>query len=689
MTPLFRRRVHNFKANRRGFWSLWIFLVLFVVSLGAEFIANDDPLLVRYDGRFYFPIFRAYPETTFGGVFPTETVYRDPAVIRLIQEKGWILWPPIPFSYDTINYDLPVPAPAPPSRVNWLGTDDQGRDLLARLIYGFRISVLFGLILTALSSVIGILAGAVQGYFGGWVDLAFQRFIEIWSGLPVLYLLIILASVVEPNFWWLLGLMLLFSWMALVGVVRAEFLPDAQLRLRAGRPRPRSGQSPHHVAPCPAQRHGGRPHLLAVHPERLHHYPDLPRFSGLRAASRIAFAGRNSRPGQGESPRAVDRHHRLSHPGRDAEPARVRGRGRARCLRSAKDGGVSAHAAPLLRVRDLSVSFSTPTGELAAVRKVSLDLDRGETLALVGESGSGKSVTALSIVQLLPYPVARHPSGSIEFRGRELLGAKEQVLRAVRGNRIAMIFQEPMTSLNPFHTIEKQVNEVLLVHKHLRRAAARARTLELLRLVGLSEAEQRLGAYPHQLSGGQRQRVMIAMALANEPDLLIADEPTTALDVTIQAQILDLLRRLQRSMGMALLLITHDLGIVRSMAARVCVMTEGEIVEAGPTAEIFERPQHPYTRRLVEAEPRGAAQPDRPRCPGDHGRSGRARLVPSQERRVAAHGGPHQGGGRRLHHRARRPDGRCGGRKRLGQDHPRAGLAASGHEPRGYSVRRA
>jgi microcin C transport system permease protein len=223
MTPLFRRRLHNFKANRRGFWSLWIFLVLFGVSLGAEFIANDDPLLVRYDGRFYFPIFRAYPETTFGGVFPTETVYRDSAVIRLILEKGWILWPPIPFSYDTINYDLPVPAPAPPSRVNWLGTDDQGRDLLARLIYGFRISVLFGLILTALSSVIGILAGAVQGYFGGWIDLAFQRFIEIWSGLPVLYLLIILASVVEPTFWWLLGLMLLFSWMALVGVVRAEF----------------------------------------------------------------------------------------------------------------------------------------------------------------------------------------------------------------------------------------------------------------------------------------------------------------------------------------------------------------------------------------------------------------------------------------------------------------------------------
>jgi microcin C transport system permease protein len=219
-----RRRLANFRANKRGFWSLWIFLVLFVVSLCAEMIANDRPLLVRYDGRFYTPFAIEYPETTFGGVFPTETVYRDPVVRRDIEAKGWILWPPVPFSYDTINYELKVPAPAPPSRVNWLGTDDQGRDLLARLIYGFRTSVLFGLILTVLSSIIGVVAGGVQGYFGGRVDLFFQRFLEIWSGMPVLYLLIILASIVEPNFWWLLGLMLLFSWMALVGVVRAEFL---------------------------------------------------------------------------------------------------------------------------------------------------------------------------------------------------------------------------------------------------------------------------------------------------------------------------------------------------------------------------------------------------------------------------------------------------------------------------------
>ncbi|WP_395459071.1 ABC transporter permease [Azospirillum melinis] len=224
MTPLTRRRLANFKANRRGFWSFWIFLVLFVVSLGAEFIANDKPLLIEYENHYYWPVFHTYPETTFGGEFETETDYRDPYVRDLIAAKGWMVWPPIPYSYRTINYNLPVPAPAPPSADNWLGTDDQGRDVVARLIYGFRISVLFGLVLTAFSSVIGVAAGAVQGYFGGLTDLLFQRFIEIWQGLPTLFLLIILASVVTPTFWWLLGLLLLFSWTALVHVVRAEFL---------------------------------------------------------------------------------------------------------------------------------------------------------------------------------------------------------------------------------------------------------------------------------------------------------------------------------------------------------------------------------------------------------------------------------------------------------------------------------
>ena len=224
ISRLNRRRLQNFRRNRRGFWSLWIFLAMFMASLPAEFIANDKPLVARFDGAFYFPVVSRYAETEFGGEFETEADYRDPFVRELIEAKGWMIWPPIPFSYSTINYDLDRPAPAPPSAQNWLGTDDQARDVLARLIYGFRISVLFGLVLTVLSSVIGVGAGAVQGYFGGWLDLIFQRFMEIWSGLPVLYLLIILASVVEPDFWWLLGLMLLFSWMGLVGVVRAEFL---------------------------------------------------------------------------------------------------------------------------------------------------------------------------------------------------------------------------------------------------------------------------------------------------------------------------------------------------------------------------------------------------------------------------------------------------------------------------------
>jgi microcin C transport system ATP-binding protein len=270
----------------------------------------------------------------------------------------------------------------------------------------------------------------------------------------------------------------------------------------------------------------------------------------------------------------------------------------------------------LLEVRDLTVNFGQGGETVHAVRGVSFALEKGETLALVGESGSGKSVTALSILQLLPYPTARHDAASsIAFDGTELVRAAEAVLRQIRGNRIAMVFQEPMTSLNPLHTVEKQVTETLFLHKHMNRKAARARTIELLRLVGLADAESRLDAYPHQLSGGQRQRVMIAMALANEPDILIADEPTTALDVTIQAQILKLLKELQARFGMALFLITHDLTVVRKMADRVLVMTEGEIVEHGSTHEIFTAPRHAYTRRLLAAEPKGEPVQPTPRQP--------------------------------------------------------------------------
>jgi microcin C transport system permease protein len=224
LSPIARRRWRNFTANKRGFYSLWAFLFLFFFSLFADVIANDRPIVIRYDNQFYWPMLHSYPETVFGGEFQTATDYRDAYVQQKIKEKGWMVWPMVPYSYNTINYNLDQPAPSPPTRENWLGTDDQGRDVMARLIHGFRISVLFGLILTVLSSLIGILAGAVQGFFGGWVDLSLQRFIEIWSGMPTLFLLIIMSSLVQPNFWWLLLLLLLFSWMHLVGVVRAEFL---------------------------------------------------------------------------------------------------------------------------------------------------------------------------------------------------------------------------------------------------------------------------------------------------------------------------------------------------------------------------------------------------------------------------------------------------------------------------------
>jgi microcin C transport system ATP-binding protein len=271
--------------------------------------------------------------------------------------------------------------------------------------------------------------------------------------------------------------------------------------------------------------------------------------------------------------------------------------------------------APLLSVRDLSVAFSAGGHETLAVDRVSFDIGKSETVALVGESGSGKSVTALSILKLLPYPAASHPSGSIAFKGRDLLPLSERNMRRVRGDDITIVFQEPMTSLNPLHTIEKQIGEILLLHRGLTGAAARARTIEVLTQVGIPDPQSRLGSYPHQLSGGQRQRVMIAMALANEPDLLIADEPTTALDVTVQAQIIELLQDIQRRLGMSLLFITHDLGIVRKIAQKVCVMKEGKIVEQGAVEHVFTAPAHPYTRALLAAEPKPDPAPPQPDAP--------------------------------------------------------------------------
>src|ERR1700692_2713539 len=270
---------------------------------------------------------------------------------------------------------------------------------------------------------------------------------------------------------------------------------------------------------------------------------------------------------------------------------------------------------PLLDGRDLSVAFHQPSGTSVAVDHISFEIKRGECVALVGESGSGKSVSALSILKLLPYPTASHPSGSIRFKGRELLDLPEREMRGIRGNDISIIFQEPMTSLNPLHTIESQIGEILSLHSGIGGAMARARTLQLLTQVGIPEPETRLASHPHPLSRGQRQRVMIAMALANEPDLLIADEPTTALDVTVQAQILTLLAEIRARLGMSLLFITHDLGIVRRIADVVCVMNGGKIVEHGTVERVFSAPEHPYTQALLAAEPRPDPAPPLPNAP--------------------------------------------------------------------------
>ena len=276
---------------------------------------------------------------------------------------------------------------------------------------------------------------------------------------------------------------------------------------------------------------------------------------------------------------------------------------------------MSATSEKLLSVRDLSIAFGTGKRQVLAVDRVSFDVAKGETLALVGESGSGKSVTALSVMKLLPYPTAHHPSGAVSFKGQELLTMPERDIRKVRGNDITIIFQEPMTSLNPLHPIEKQIGEILLLHQGLTGRAARARIIELLDQVGIPDPAGRLASFPHQLSGGQRQRVMIAMALANEPDLLIADEPTTALDVTVQAQILKLLKDTQTRLGMSMLFITHDLGIVRKLADRVCVMQQGKIVEQGAVERVFTAPEHPYTRALLAAEPKPDPAPPKPDAP--------------------------------------------------------------------------
>ena len=636
MSPIARRRWQAVRAHRRGFVSLLLLSLLITASLGAEWIANDRPLLLRYEGRFYFPVVETVPDTTFGGFLPTEADFHEPEVQAEIESRGWMVWPPIPWSWRTIARDLPGPPPTPPSAAHWLGTDDQGRDVAARLLYGFRTSVLFGLTLTLLSSLMGVAAGTAQGFLGGLTDLVLQRLIEIWSGMPTLYLLIILSSVVTPSLGWLLALLLLFSWMTLVGVVRAEALRVRNLEyVRAATA---LGLGPlrvmvRHVVPnatvaalsfLPFVASGAIVTLTALD------------FLGFGLPPGSASLGELLRQGKenlqapwlgvtgfvavgtlltllvfvGEAARDAFDPRRGAWPVPAEDPRPDDGATAPALDPNALAGSHHDTACPpaLLRIDDLHVVFGEGEAATHAVRGVSLELHAGATLAVVGESGSGKSATALSIPRLLPG-TATHPRGRITFEGRDLLHVGEEALQDVRGGRIGVVFQEPMTSLNPLHRIGDQVAETLIHHQHLDRASARAQALELLQMVEIDDAEGRLDALPHELSGGERQRVMIAMALANHPALLIADEPTTAVDVTVQAQILRLIDDLRRRFGMAVLFITHDLDLARRTADRVAVMRGGRIVETGAADTVFDHPRHPYARALLAARPHGAPEP--------------------------------------------------------------------------------
>ncbi len=510
------------------------------------------------------------------------------------------------FGATTINFASTVPFPSPPSASNWLGTDANGGDVLARIFYGTRISVLFGLLLTLFSSVLGVLAGAIQGYYGGKIDLWGQRFIEVWSGMPTLFLIILLSSVVQPGFWWLLAITVLFGWMTLVGVVRAEFLRTRNYDyVRAAQA---LGVSDRQII----LRHMLPNAMVAT----LTFLPFIlcSSITTLTSLDFLGFGLPLGSPSLGE----------LLLQGKNNLQAPWLGIAAflsVAVLLTLLILSVKRFATPLTRVRrcnmthpllaidNLSIAFRQQGETQTVVHNLSLEVAVGETLALVGESGSGKSISALSVLRLLPTPPASYPSGDIRFHGQSLLHADEATLRGVRGNRIAMIFQEPMVSLNPLHTLEKQLYEVLSLHRGMRKQAARGEILDCLERVGIRQAPRRLADYPHQLSGGERQRVMIAMALLTRPELLIADEPTTALDVSVQAQILQLLRELKQELNMGLLFITHNLSIVRQLADRVAVMQNGRCVEHNDCRALFSAPAHPYTQRLLDSEPDGEPVP--------------------------------------------------------------------------------
>ena len=596
-------RWQAFKKQKRAYFSLILFICIFCVSLLAPLIANDKPLFVYYNGKVHFPIITDYTDAYFGGSLPTFADYKDAFTIEQINKNGFMIMPAVHFSFDTINYDLDVPSPAPPSLDNWLGTDDQARDVFARLLYGVRISILFGLILTVFSSVIGIFVGAVQGYFGGKTDLFFQRFLEIWASMPQMFVLIIVSSILLPGFWTLLFILLLFSWTGLVGVVRAEFLrarnfdyvkaakalgvSDMRIMLR-------------HILPNA---------LVAC----VTYIPFI--LSGsIVALTALDFLGFGMPAGSaslGELVRQGKENINAPWLGLSAFLSTAVllitlvfiGEGVRNVFdprqKTAFLGGQRACPQPaqnkLLSIRNLNISF----GKKKILKDVCLDIEKGKTIALVGESGSGKSVTALSILGLAQGAKVQ---GSIQSDGLEILGASESLLSRIRGRKIGLVFQEPMTALNPLHKVKKQIAEVMKIHFG---KASEKRIFELLDLVGLGKDKKRiLNSYIHQLSGGQRQRILIAIALAGNPELLILDEPTTALDVILQKQILDLLKDLQKQLNLSILFISHDKTVVSYMTDNIFELKGGRLYpyKKQKTDLSFQKQKNKTKELLLKAE---------------------------------------------------------------------------------------
>ncbi len=529
----------------------------------------------------------------------------------------------------TIAFAAPVVAPYPPyyqidiehpnhppSAQFLLGTDPLSRDVWSRVVYGARVSLGIGAVAMLVAATVGTAVGAVAGYFRRWVDTTLMRLVDVGLAMPRIFVLLMAVALWEHIALWVLVLLIgLTGWFGTSRLVRAEVLSLREREFVAAARALGAGAGrvifrhvlPNAAAPIIVSAALGIGHMMLLEAglSFLGMGVPSPTPSWQHDRRRMAQDGRRLVVGD------VSRTGDLAR----GDGAERGGRRAARRARSPQGGGVTE---PLLRVRDLKTYFVTEqgSGTARAVDGVSFEVQPGETLGIVGESGCGKTVTSLSILRLIPEPPGHiRPGSFIEFEGRNLLTLEPRDLRAIRGNQIAMIFQEPMTSLNPVFTVGDQIAEAAIVHQRLSRRAARTRAIEMLRLVGIPDPEERVDHYPHQMSGGMRQRVMIAMALVCHPKLLIADEPTTALDVTIQAQILELLDRLQAELGMAVMLITHDLGVVAGSADRVVVMYAGQVVEQAPTAALFARPLHPYTEGLLASVPRLDAPPAR-----EHGR---------------------------------------------------------------------